>query len=256
MNMSSEFSPPVGSLALVTGAAGGIGSAIARELVNVGCRVLLADRSEVILANIQSELGDAVEGAYAYDQGNLASIEALAAQMPTPRIVFNNAGILKTGPILEMDVNTIEEIIRVNLTGPILIARHLAPLMIEAGGGVIVNTSSQLAFDGATTRGAYAAAKAGLAQFTRTAASEWAPHGLRVAALAPGRTLTPMNAALLADPKVRADALAGIPSGRFAEADEIARLACFLASPAADYVNGETLIADGGFVLTAGRPAP
>ena len=125
-----------------------------------------------------------------------------------------------------------------------------------AGGGVIVNTSSQLAFDGATDRGAYAAAKAGLAQFTKTAASEWAKHGLRVVAIAPGRTLTPINAELLADPDVRAKSLAGIPAGRFGDADEIARLACFLASPAADYVVGETLVADGGFVLTAGRPAP
>ncbi|MGZ0188953.1 MAG: SDR family NAD(P)-dependent oxidoreductase [Alphaproteobacteria bacterium] len=254
--MSSEFTPQAGSLALITGAAGGIGSAIARRLANAGCRLLLADRSESLLAAVQSELQGAVEATYAYDQGDLASIETLTDQMPTPTIVFNNAGILKTGLLLDMDPHTIEEIIRVNLTGPMLIARQLAPKIIAAGGGVIVNTSSQLAFDGATTRGAYAAAKAGLAQFTRTAASEWAPHGLRVAALAPGRTLTPMNEALLADPKVRADALAGIPSGRFAEADEIARLACFLASPAADYINGETLIADGGFVLTAGRPAP
>jgi NAD(P)-dependent dehydrogenase (short-subunit alcohol dehydrogenase family) len=254
--MSSEFSPPAGSLALITGAAGGIGSAIARRLAAVGCRLLLADRSEALLAAVQSELQGAVEVTYAYDQGDLASIETLTDQMPTPTIVFNNAGILKTGLMLDMDLHTIEEIIRVNLTGPVLIARQLAPKMIADGGGVIVNTASQLVFDGATTRGAYAAAKAGLVQFTRTAASEWAPLGLRVVALAPGRTLTPMNEALLADPKVRADALAGIPSGRFAEADEIARLACFLASPAADYINGETLIADGGFVLTAGRPAP
>jgi NAD(P)-dependent dehydrogenase (short-subunit alcohol dehydrogenase family) len=254
--MREEFMPGVGAVCLVTGAAGGIGGAIARRLAAAGCRLLLADRDVDGTSALARELQGSVDGVYGYDQGDLGSIKSLAADLPTPAVVFNNAGILKTGPILEMDVETLEEIIRINLTGPILLARALAPGMIAAGGGVIVNTSSQLAFDGATTRGAYAAAKAGLSQFTRTAASEWTPHGLRVAALGPGRTLTPMTETLLADPKVRAGALAGIPSGRFAEAQEIARLACFLASPAADYIVGETLVADGGFVLTAGRPAP
>lgn len=254
--MNSEFAPPAGALALVTGASGGIGSAICRRLAAVGCKLLLADRSEALQADLASELGDAVSGVFAYDQGDVGSIAALAEALPTPAIVFNNAGVLEAGPLLETTPERLEEVIRIDLTGPVLVARCLAPKMIAAGGGVIVNTSSQLAFDGATDRGAYAAAKAGLAQFTKTAASEWAAHGLRVVAIAPGRTLTPINAGLLADPEVRAKSLAGIPAGRFGDADEIARLACFLASPAADYVVGETLVADGGFVLTAGRPAP
>lgn len=254
--MASEYAPAPGTLALVTGAGGGIGGAICRQLAETGCRLLLADRDSAALDRIRNDVAAAVDGAFVYDQGDAASLAELCARVPTPDIVFNNAGILRAGPILEMDAETITEILNVNLTGPILLARRLAPRMIEAGGGVIVNMSSQLAFDGATTRGVYAAAKAGLAQFTKTAASEWAADKLRVVALAPGRTLTPINAALLADPKTRADSLAGIPSGRFAEADEIARLACFLASPAASYIVGETLIADGGFVLTSGRPAP
>lgn len=254
--MSTDFLPRPGARALVTGAAGGIGGAIAERLADEGCKVLAADRSEDGLRALADRLGAAVESTHVYDQGDLASVKALAAAIGPTEILFNNAGILRAGPLLEMDVETIDEIIRINLIGPMALARALAPGMIQAGGGVIVNTSSQLAFDGASTRAAYASAKAGLAQFTKTAAAEWAPHGLRVVAIAPGRTLTPINEALLADPKVRADALAGIPAGRFGDAAEIARLACFLASPAADYIVGETLIADGGFVLTAGRPEP
>jgi NAD(P)-dependent dehydrogenase (short-subunit alcohol dehydrogenase family) len=114
---------------------------------------------------------------------------------------------------------------------------------------VIVNTSSQIAFTGGPGRALYGTTKAGLVQFTRAAAAELAPHGVRVVSLAPGRSLTPMTAGALADADYRAASLAQIPAGRLGSADEMARLALFLASPLADYVVGETLIADGGFVL-------
>ena len=113
----------------------------------------------------------------------------------------------------------------------------------------MVNTASQLAFHGSATRAAYAAAKAGIVQFTKSAAAEWAPHGVRVVALAPGRTLTPMTAPLLSTEKQRLEGLKHIPLGRYGSREEMAKLTLMLASDMASYVVGETLIADGGYVL-------
>ena len=121
--------------------------------------------------------------------------------------------------------------------------------MVERGSGVIVNTASQIAFTGGPERAIYGTAKAGLVQFTRAAGVELAPHGVRVVALAPGRTPTPLTEEQLSDPDYLAASLARIPAGRLGDAGEMARLALFLASPLADYVVGETLVADGGYVL-------
>lgn len=252
--MADETQWPHGKRVLVTGAAGGIGSAMAQAFAAKGASLVLADRDETGLARLAAALpGPSVR--LAYDQGDTASMIELVAAAGPIDILMNNAGILEVGPLLDMAPETIERILRINLTGPITLARLMAPGMIARGSGVIVNTASQLAFDAAVTRGIYSAAKAGLVQFTRTAGAEWAPLGVRVVALAPGRTLTPMTAKVLGTPEARATALAGIPGGRFGSAAEMGDLALFLASPAAGYVVGETLIADGGYVLVSGRGA-
>ena len=113
----------------------------------------------------------------------------------------------------------------------------------------IVNTSSQLAFHGAAERAVYASTKAGIAQFTKSLAAEWASKGVRVVAIAPGRTLTNINAGLLNSEEKRRTALKDIPAGRLAEAHEMARLALLLSSNILSYVVGETIISDGGYVL-------
>ena len=236
-----------GRTALVTGAAGGLGSRMARGLHAHGARVLLADRDLERLAALAAELGGAES--HAFDQADPASVEALAEAAGPVDILLNNAGIVIGGPFLEMTPDAIERLIATDLTGPILLARALARGMVERGFGVIVNTASQIAFTGGPERVIYGTAKAGLVQFTRAAAVELAPHGVRVVALAPGRTLTPLTEEQLADPDYLAASLARIPAGRIGDAEEMARLALFLASPAADYVVGETLIADGGYIL-------
>ena len=247
----------IGKRVLITGAAGGIGSAMARAFAAGGAELLLADRAADGLAKIAADVKGA---AFTFDQSDAGSITALAEAVGSIDILLNNAGILEVAPLIDTDPSAIDRILRTNLIGPITLARLLVPGMAERARGadtmsVIVNTASQLAFDAAVGRGIYAIAKAGLVQFTKTAGAEWAPLGVRVCAIGPGRTLTPMNAKLLADPLDRARALAGIPSGRFGSADEMAQLVLFLASPAADYVVGETLVADGGYVLVSGRGA-
>ena len=244
--MSNSDKPFNDQRILITGAAGGLGSAMARAAHAAGAIVLLADRAP--LENLSQELNGAE--CFHFDQADLASIEQLAAAVAHVDVLLNNAGILEVGPLLEMEPDIIQRVIQTNLIGPICLARAIAAQMIQQGTGVIVNIASQLAFDGSATRAVYASAKAGLVQFTKSAAVEWAPLGVRVVALAPGRTLTPINAASLATPADRAEGLKKIPAGRYGNADEMARLALFLASPDASYIVGETLIADGGYVIS------
>jgi NAD(P)-dependent dehydrogenase (short-subunit alcohol dehydrogenase family) len=137
----------------------------------------------------------------------------------------------------------------VDLMGVILLMRLIGAGMVTRGRGAIVNVSSQLAFAGAGTRAVYSAAKAGVAQVTRAAAVEWGPSGVRVNAVAPGRTLTRMTEPFLRDPADHARGLEHIPLGRFGQPEDVARAIVFLASDAAAYVTGHTLLVDGGWIL-------
>ena len=236
-----------GRRVLVTGAAGGLGSRMARAFHAHGATVALADRDLERLASLAAALGGAER--HAFDQADSASVDALARAAEPVDVLLNNAGILHLGPFLEMSAEAVERLLATNLTGPVLLARAVARGMVGRGSGVIVNTASQIAFTGGPERAIYGTAKAGLVQFTRAAAAELAPHGVRVVALAPGRTPTPLTEEQLSDPDYLAESLARIPAGRLGDAGEMARLALFLASPLADYVVGETLIADGGYIL-------
>lgn len=232
---------------LITGAAGGIGAAMARAFHAHGATLLLADIDQQGLDELATELG--AGETFRYDQTDADDINTLAGAAGVVDVLMNNAGILRTGPLLEASADDVELVIRTNLIGPMQILGAVAPGMVERRRGVIINTASQLAFTGAASRALYATAKAGLVQFTRSAAAELGPAGVRVAAIAPGRTRTALNAHLLADERELAWSLARIPARRIGEADEMARLALILASPLADYVVGETFVADGGYIL-------
>lgn len=233
---------------LVTGAGGGIGSAMAAAFAAHGGEVILADIDAEALHRARESLGSAAS-VRQYDQGDAKSIASLAAAVDPVDVLCNNAGVIDAGPFLEQSPDVIQRIITIDLTGPMLMARHIGEGMVRRKRGVIVNTASQLAFHGSATRAAYAAAKAGMVQFTKSTAAEWAAHGVRVVALAPGRTLTPMTEPFLETEAQRAEGLRHIPAGRYAKPEEMAKLALFLASDAASYVVGETLVADGGYVL-------
>ena len=237
-----------GKTVLVTGAASGIGAAMAEQFHRQGATLKLADRNESGLLAHARELGPNI-ACRIYDQADTASVLGLAAWAEPVDVLMNNAGIVAYGDIQSHSPELLTSVINTNLTGPMVLANALATGMLARRRGVIVNTTSQLAFCGAAQRTVYASAKAGLAQFTRSAAAEWAPQGVRVVAIAPGRTLTPLNAAALSEPAAREAALEGIPLGRFANATEIAKLALFLACDAADYVVGHSLIADGGYII-------
>lgn len=236
-----------GKRVLITGAASGIGNAIAHAFHAHGATLLLADINRDGLDRAAQQLPGSIS--YTYDQSDAASISTLAQAAGQVDVLMNNAGILCVGPILDASAADVDRVIRTNLIGPMQLILAIAPGMVSRGHGVIVNTASQLAFTGSATRAIYATAKAGLVQFTKAVAAELAPQGVRVVAIGPGRTRTPLTAHLLSDEKELAQSLRRIPAGRIGEAEEMARLALLLASPLADYIVGETLIADGGYIL-------
>jgi len=237
-----------GRRVLVTGAAGGVGTAFARTFRDAGATLVLADKDRTGLDRLADALGAGAD-TLVYDQADLASLERLARDASPVDILINNAGLLLVKPIAETDPEEMRELVLVDLVGPMVLTRLIGPAMAARGSGVIINISSQLAFCGAEGRSVYAAAKAGLAQFTRSAAVEFGRQGVRVLAVAPGRLLTSMTTYLQGDEETYKAGIARVPVGRYGTPEEIAELVLFLASPAAAYVVGETIIADGGYVL-------
>lgn len=247
MKIQPEDLDLTGKRVLITGAASGIGAAMAETFSAHGATIILADRNADALREKSQKI--IASRAIEFDQADLKSIESMAVQAGSIDILLNNAGVVWMGPFIEMPSSDIKRIIEINLTGPIHVAQNIGKFMLKNGSGVIINTSSQLAFHGSAERAVYAATKAGVAQFTKSIAAEWAPKGVRVAAIAPGRTLTAINASSLNSLEKREEALKGIPAGRFAEAHEMARLALLLSCDVLSYVVGETIISDGGYVI-------
>jgi NAD(P)-dependent dehydrogenase (short-subunit alcohol dehydrogenase family) len=236
-----------GRRVLVTGAAHGLGAAIATAFAGQGAHVLLAD-CDAAVAETAARLGPAA-GWHLYDQADPVSVERLASVAEPVDVLVNNAGVVWRGPLLDTDPAVIRRVIAVDLVGVIELTRLLGRGMLARRGGVVINIGSQLAFSGAEGRAAYAAAKAGVSQFTRTTAVEWAPHGVRVNCIAPGRMLTRMTRDLLADPAEYARGLGRIPLGRYGVPEDVAHAALFLASDAAAYITGQTIVVDGGWLL-------
>jgi NAD(P)-dependent dehydrogenase (short-subunit alcohol dehydrogenase family) len=248
--------------AIVTGAGSGIGRATALQLAAAGCDVGLtyranAEGAERTAAEIR-ELGReaaCVELDLADPSAAGGAIDALVRRLGGLDVLVNNAGVNRRATVLDETVADFERALRVNLVGPWACAQAAARQMIAAGrGGRIVNVTSVLAFVPLDGGGAYGAAKAGLELLTRVLALELAPHGIKVNAVAPGHTATPMN--------YEPDALAAgtierpvIPAARAASPDEIAAAIAFLASPAASYATGASLLVDGGLLLASGPQA-
>lgn len=232
----------------VTGAASGIGAGMARAFAGVGATVVLADVDREGLAAMARELGGRAE-AHHFDQGDIASIERLVQAAGVIDVLLNNAGILLYELFLDLTWADLRRIVDVDLVGPIALTRLVGEQMVKRKTGVIIHTSSQLVFNGAEFRAVYSAAKAGISQLVKTAALEWGRSGVRVNAIAPGRTLTKSNRHLLADPTEYARHLERIPLGRYGQPEDIANVAVFLASDAASYITGQTIVVDGGWVL-------
>jgi NAD(P)-dependent dehydrogenase (short-subunit alcohol dehydrogenase family) len=245
-------------VAIVTGAAEGIGWATAQRLAVDGYHVALLDlRAEAALARATA-LGPRHLG-LACDVTSEANVEAavsdVVARFGRIDALVNNAGIGdQTGPTVEQNVEAFDRVLAVHLRGTFLMSQSVAKVMLQAvpvqgqGRGAIVNLGSIASLTGLPSRNAYSAAKAGVLGLTRAMASEWARAGIRVNAVAPGYVRTALVAELERKGALDAKGIAHrTPLGRMAEPAEIAEVIAFLASPKASYITGAVLPVDGGW---------
>ena len=239
-------------IAVVTGAGRGIGRSIAIRFAQEGAGVVVADLDAPSAARTTAEI-EASGGrarAHAVDVGDQAQVEELMASTVRDGaridILVNVAGVGLTKLILNTTLAQWEHVLRVNLTGCFLCSQAAARVMTAQGCGKIINIASLSGQRGGTGRAAYGASKAGVTMLTKVMAVEMAPYGITVNEIAPGPVNTEMTA-VTHDEATRNAYHRLIPMGRYAERDEIAAAAVFLASSEADFVNGHTLNVDGGF---------
>ena len=238
--------------ALVTGAASGIGRAVAERLAVAGARVLLADldgdRAEEAAAALRAAGGRA--RATRGDVAEPADVDAFfrAAEQDGPvTLLVNNAGHVHQSPFEALEIEAFDRMIAVHLRGTFLCCRRAVPAMLEAGEGVIVNVASQLGQIGGTEVAHYAAAKAGIIGLTKSLARELSRRGVRVNAVAPGPIDTELVRGL--SPEWRRSKLAELPLGRFGAPGDVAETVAFLASPQAAIYVGQTLGPNSGDVM-------
>lgn len=239
-------------VAVVTGAARGIGLAIAKKFLAEGYCVALLDIDGSELAKADATLGDdtlAIVCDVADPEQIRASVDEVVARFGRIDALVNNAGIAVFKPLLQTTFEEWERVLAVNLTGPFLLTQACAPVMLRTSGGCIVNIGSISGLRASTLRVAYGTSKAALAHLTRQQAAELGTLGIRVNLIAPGPVDTAM-AKLVHTQDIRADYHDAIPLNRYGLEEEIAAAVWFLCSDAASYVNGQCLAVDGGFDAT------
>ena len=247
-----------GKGALVTGAASGIGKAIATAFIEAGARVLLCDLNGKALDEAVRELGNAAIGRVvdvSHESQVESAIRAAHDAFGSLEIVVNCAGFGVICPLTELSAEKWKSVHEVTLSGVFYGVKHAARLMVEQGQpGVIINISSVNGRQPGEGQVAYCAAKAGVDMITRCGALELGARGIRVLGIAPGLVETPLTRNELANPATRELFMGVIPMKRAVQAQEIAAAAVFLASDNARSINGETIAIDGGS-LTRGYPA-
>jgi len=241
-----------GKVALVTGAYRGLGFAIAQGLAEAGATVVLNGRKAELLASAAKTLTDAGRRAstcvFDVTDGDAvrAGIAAVEREHGGLDILVNNAGIQRRNPLVDFKRQDWDDVIATNLTAPYLVAQAALPGMIARKSGKIVNIASLMSELARPTVVPYTAAKGGVRQLTRGMAVELAPHNIQVNAISPGYFATEMNRALIDNAEFNAWVCKRTPAGRWGEPPEIAGLAVFLCSAAANYITGQLITIDGG----------
>jgi len=242
-------------VAIVTGAAHGIGLAIAKRYVAEGACVVIADVDRSAGEAAASALGEAKARFVATDVGDANNAEIVVAEtcraFGTLDILVNNAGIIHGADFLDLAEADFDRVLRVNLKGAFLVGQAAARRMvaqIKAGKapGTIINMSSINAVVAIPNHAPYCVSKGGVDQLTKVMALSLAPYGIRVNAIGPGSIMTDILKAVATDQEAKRRILARTPLGRIGEPDEIAAIAVFLASPESSYITGQTIYADGG----------
>lgn len=243
-----------GRVALVTGGAKGLGLGFARGLAAAGAHVAVAGRSKAACTAAAQALGQEFGVRALACPADVTSVkqvgrmvEDVVAGLGRLDILVNNAGTALTKRAEDVTEQDWDAVLDVDLKGVFFCAQAAGRVMINQGGGKIINVASALGLVGAKQVLPYCAAKGGVVQLTRALALEWARYDIQVNALCPGYVQTGMNEAALADERVRSHILGKIPARRLGRAEEMAAACVFLAGSGADYMTGQTLVVDGGW---------
>lgn len=249
-----------GKIALVTGASYGIGMALAKALAGAGAKIVFNDRNaEAVDAAMKEYKACGIDAkGYIFDVTDEDAVYAGIAQIEKEvgviDILVNNAGIIKRIPAVEMSAADFRQVIDVDLNGPFIMSKAVAPGMIKKGAGKIINICSMMSELGRETVSAYAAAKGGLKMLTKNLACEWAEFGIQVNGIGPGYIATPQTAPLREDGHPFNTFIIGrTPAARWGTPEDLQGPAVFLASSASDFVNGHVLYVDGGILAYIGK---
>lgn len=254
MSGSSNAFDLTGNVALVTGSSRGIGKAIAFGLAEAGAVVVLNGRNKEVLDTTRDEFVQRFGADLVHVAGfDVTSPEAAAKGMAALGrsvgpldILVNNAGVQHRVPMLDLDPNDWDRVLRTNLTSAFLVGREAARQMIPRGRGKIINICSVQTDLARPTIAPYVASKGGLRNLTRAMTAEWAAHGLQINGLAPGYIHTEMTQNLIDDEQFNSWILGRTPAARWGKVEDLVGPAVWLASSASDYVNGQTIFIDGG----------
>lgn len=244
-----------GRRALVTGCSRGVGFAMAQGLAEAGADIIGVSaslkNSGSAIEEVVTNLGRSFSG-YACDFSDRQAVRDFAARVlgehGAPDILVNNAGTIMRKPAAEHPDEYWDRVIEVNLNAQFVLAREIGAAMLAQGSGKIIFTASLLTFQGGINVPGYAASKGGIGQLTKALANEWAAKGINVNAIAPGYIDTDNTQALRDDPERSARILSRIPAGRWGKPEDFKGPVVFLASEASNYVNGEVLVVDGGWM--------
>lgn len=242
-----------GRLALVTGSASGLGAAIAIALAEAGASVAChgnrraADTTSEQIRSLGRK-GESFTGDLSKPDGADTLYEAVSSSMGAPDILVNNAGMIYREPAEDYDAQAWMTVLQVNLNSVFRLSQLAGRSMLSQGRGKIINIASLLSFQGGIRVPAYAASKGGVAQLTKALANEWATRNVQVNAIAPGYFRTENTTALQKDGVRNRQILERIPAARWGEPEDLAGAAVFLASDASNYITGEVLVVDGGWM--------
>ena len=261
--MSTSLFDLTGKVALITGATHGLGMAMAKGIGQAGAMVIINGNSS------QEKIDNAVaafkaEGIQAFgyrfdvtDEEEVQNaIKRIENEVSPIDILVNNAGIIKRTPMVDMEVDDFEQVIKVDLVSPFIVSKAVVKGMIERKSGKIINICSMMSELGRNTVGAYAAAKGGLKMLTQNMCVEWAPHNIQVNGIGPGYFATEQTKPIRVDGHPFNEFIVNrTPAGVWGDPNDLQGAAVFLSAKASDFVNGQILYVDGGILATIGKPS-